>query len=130
LSKVMGLAIDEVVKQADSSSQEELRLGLRECFSAPPRLRLDDSISVRDGLRAAIAAQVAQLDQMVHSDTGQLFYQAVPVDPARLVEQVTAAILTELPQVAAASSLAGLVHVLNTEGLMLRVDALSVRASS
>src|SRR3712207_204221 len=69
LSKALGLAIDRVVEQTDSSSQEALRLGLRECFSAPPRLGLDASTSVGEGLRAAIAAQVAQLDQMMHSDT-------------------------------------------------------------
>ncbi len=59
LSKAMGLAIDRVVEQTDPSSQEALRLGLRECFSAPPRLGLDGSTSVGEGLRAAIAAQVA-----------------------------------------------------------------------
>lgn len=36
--KAMGLAIDRVIEQTDPSSQEALRLGLRECFSAPPRL--------------------------------------------------------------------------------------------
>lgn len=51
LSKAMGLAIDRVVEQADSSSQEGLRVGLKECFSAPPRLRLDATTSVGEGLR-------------------------------------------------------------------------------
>ncbi|MBV8992919.1 MAG: hypothetical protein JO287_04270, partial [Pseudonocardiales bacterium] len=129
LSKAMRLATDRVVEQADPSSQKELRLGLRECFSAPPRLGWDASISVSEGLRAAVAAQVAQLDQMMHRDTGQLFYKAVGVDRVWLVEQVTAAILTALPQVTAASSLSELVHLLNTEGLLTRLDALREQIS-
>ncbi len=128
LSKAMGLAIDRVVEQADSSSQEALRLGLRECFSAQPRLGLDASTSVGEGLRAAIVAQVAQLDQMMHSDTGQPFYQAVPVERVWLVEQVTAAVLTALRQVVAAGGLAELVHGVDAAELLARLEELTVSA--
>jgi hypothetical protein len=122
LRNALGLAIDKVVQQADESSQEALREGLRQCFSARPQLALDATTSVSDGFRAAIAAQVAQLDQMMHGDSGELFYNIVSVDRMWLINQVTAAILRALPQVAAASSLAELVNVLNAEGLATRLD--------
>jgi hypothetical protein len=70
-SGAIELAIGQVVEQADFSSREALRQGLRGCFSVPPRVGLHGSTSVSERLRAAIAAQVAQLDDMVHSDTGQ-----------------------------------------------------------
>ena len=124
LSQAMGLAINGVIEQSGLPYQEALRLGLRECFSVPPWLELDGSLSVSEGLRAAIAAQVAQLDQMVHGDTGQPFYQVVPVDQVWLIDQVTTAILTVLPQVAAAISVPDLVHIMNAEGLSTRLDAL------
>ena len=37
LSKAMGLAINEVVEQADLSCQDVLGIELRECFTAPPQ---------------------------------------------------------------------------------------------
>jgi len=129
LRRALGLAIDRVVQQANLSSQEVLREGLRQCFSASPQLGLDASASVSDGLRAAIEAQLAQLDQMMHSDSGDLFYDIVRVDRVWLIDQVTAAIRTALPQVAAASSLAELVNVLNAEGLSTQLDALAVQIS-
>jgi WD40 repeat protein len=129
LRNALRLAIDKVVRQANASSQEVLREGLRQCFSAPPRLALDATTSVSDGLRAAITAQVAQLDQMMHGDSGELFYNIVSVDRVWLIDQVTAAILTALPQVAAASSLAELINVLNAEGVATRLDALGVQIS-
>ena len=134
LHTAMGLAIDRVVEQVDSSSQEVLRAGLRQCFSAVPARRFDVSVSVGEGLRAAIAAQVAELDQMVHNDSGQSFcqevYQAAAVDRSWLVKQLTEAILAALPQVAAANSLPELVHVLYAEGLSTRLDALSSQISA
>lgn len=129
LKNALGLAIDKVVQQADASSQMALREGLRQCFSAPPQLALDATTSVRDGFRAAIPAQVAQLDQMMHGDSGELFYNIVSVNREWLINQMTAAILTALPQVAAASSLAELVNVLNAEGVATRLDALGVQIS-
>jgi hypothetical protein len=90
---------------------------------------LDASTSVGEGLRAAIAAQVAQLDQMVHSDTGQRFYQAVLVDRVWLIEQVTAAVLMALRQVVAAGGLAELVHAVDTEDVLVRLDMLAVQGS-
>ncbi|MDQ3763101.1 MAG: hypothetical protein M3460_16085 [Actinomycetota bacterium] len=130
LRTVLGLAIDKVVEQADPSSQKALRGGLRECFSAPPRLGLDASTSVSAGLRAAIAAQVAQLDQMVHHDTGQPFYQAVAVDRGWLVEQITAAILSALRQVVAAGGLAELVHGVDAAEVLARLDEVRVSAGA
>ncbi|MCA1821245.1 MAG: tetratricopeptide repeat protein, partial [Pseudonocardia sp.] len=134
LHTAMGLAIDRVVEQVDSSSQEVLRAGLRQCFSAVPARGFDVSVSVGEGLRAAIAAQVAELDQMVHNDSGQSFFQAVyhaaAVDRSWLVKQLTEAILAALPQVAAANSLPELVHVLYAEGLSTRLDALSSQISA
>jgi tetratricopeptide (TPR) repeat protein len=130
LGVAMGLAIDKVIAQADPCSQEMLRLGLGECFSTPPRLRLrlDASTSVGEGLRAAIAAQVAQLDDMGHSDTGQPFYQAVAVDRVWLVEQVTVAILTALRQVVAAGGLAELIHGVDAADVVARLEELRVSA--
>ncbi len=125
LRNALRLAIDNVVAQVPSSSQEALRAGLRECFSRPSQLRLDASPNVGDGLRAAIAAQVSQLDEMAHIDTGQPFYQAVPVDRGWLSEQVTAAILTALRHVVAAGEPAELVHALDTAEVLARLDALS-----
>ncbi|MGH4000386.1 MAG: hypothetical protein ACRDTJ_23325, partial [Pseudonocardiaceae bacterium] len=130
LRKAMGLAIDKVVEQADPSSRNALRVGLGECFSAQPRLGLDASASVSEGLRAAIAAQVAQLDDMVHSDTGQPFYQAVPVDRGWLAEQVTGAILTVLRQVVAAGGLAELVHGVDAAEVLARLDEARVSAAA
>lgn len=130
LRTAMGLAIDRVVEQVDSSSQQMLRAGLQQCFSAAPRQGFDVSVSVSEGLRAAIAAQVAQLDQMVHNDTGQPFYQAVPVDHDWLVKQLTEAVFAVLPQVAAARSLPELVHALYAEGLAIRLDELGSRISA
>jgi len=129
LSKAMGLAIDKVVERADPSAREALRMGLRECFSAPPRLGLDASMSVGEGLRAAIAAQVAQLDQMVHGDTGRPFYQAIVVDRGWLVEQVTAAILTALRQVTAAGGLAELVHGVDAAEMLAWLDTHGLRGN-
>jgi tetratricopeptide (TPR) repeat protein len=127
LSKAMALAIDKVVEQADSSHREVLRLGLKECFSVPPRLGLGASASVSEGLRAAIAAQVAQLDDMVHCDTGQPFYQVVVMDRGWLVEQVTAAILTALRQVVAAGGLIELVRGVDAAEVLARLGTLAVQ---
>ena len=119
LCKAMRLAIDGVVAKVDPSSQYALRLGLDACFSAPtPRLELDASTPVSEGLRAAIVAQVGHLDRTVHGDTAQPFYEVVRVDRAWLVEQVTAAILMALRQVAAASGLVELVHGLDAADML------------
>ncbi|HEU0129063.1 MAG TPA: hypothetical protein VFQ48_10730, partial [Pseudonocardiaceae bacterium] len=118
LHRAMKLAIDNVVTQTNSSSRDLLRSELQQCFSTPPRLALDAFTSVSDGLQAAITAQLAQLDQMRHRDTGEPFYQAVLVDRSWLVEQVNAAIVAAFRQVVAASGLAGLVHALDTENLL------------
>jgi len=126
LRKTMGLAIDQVVARVAVSSREALRAGLWECFLRPPQLRLDASTNIGDSLRAAIAAQVSQLDQMVQNTaTGQPFYQAVLVDPAWLREQITAAILTALRQVVAESELAELVHALDMAEVLARLETLS-----
>ena len=129
LSTAIGLAIDNVVEHIDPSSRNALRLGLRECFSTPPRMRLDVSTSVGEGLRDAIAAQVAQLDEMVHSDSGQPFYQMVPVRPLWLTEQITEAIRTSLRQVVAAGGLAELVHALDTADVLARLNMLGIEGS-
>jgi tetratricopeptide (TPR) repeat protein len=128
LRKALGLALDRVVEQADLSCQEALRVGLWECFSTGPRVRLDASSSVGEGLRAAIAAQVAQLDQMVHGDSGQPFYQVVEVDREWLAEQVTVAIVTALRQVVAVGGLAELVHGVDTAEVLARLKELTVTA--
>ncbi|MGH4026619.1 MAG: WD40 repeat domain-containing protein, partial [Pseudonocardiaceae bacterium] len=125
LSEAMSLASDEVVAQVTPSLQAGLRAGLRECFSRSPQLRLDAFPNVGDGLRAAVAAQVSQLDHMVHTDTGQPFYQAVPVGREWLSEQVTTAILAALRHVVAAGEPAGLVHALDMAELLARLEALS-----
>jgi len=128
LRKALGLAVDRVVEQADSSCRGALRVGLWECFSTEPRVGLDASSSVDEGLRAAIAAQVAQLDQMVHGDTGQPFYQVVAVDRGWLVEQVSTAIVTALRQVVAARGLAELVHGVDAAEVLARLKELTVAA--
>jgi tetratricopeptide (TPR) repeat protein len=130
LRAALGLAIDRVVEQVDASSQQMLRAGLQQCFSDAPRMGFDASGSVSEGLRAAIAAQVAQLDQMVHNDTGQSFYQTAAVDRDWLVKQLTEAILAVLPQIAAAHSVPELVHALYAEGLATRLDELSSQISA
>jgi WD40 repeat protein len=122
--KAVRIAIDEVVDRVDSSSQQALRLGLRECFSAPPQLELDLSTSVSEGLRAAIGAQVAQLDQMVHSDTGQPFYQAISVDRIWLNNEVAEAILTALRHVEAKGSLVELVRAVDAADVSARLNTI------
>jgi hypothetical protein len=122
VSKAMELAISKVVEQADSTSQDVLRSGLRECFSAPPRLELDATTSVSTGLRAAIAAQVDLLDRMVHGDTRQPFYQVVAVDRTWLVERITETIIAALRQVAATSGLVELVRGMDTADLLAAIQ--------
>ncbi len=127
LRTALGVAIDRVVGQADPSCREALRLGLRECFSAPPRLELTAATSVSEGLRAAIAAQVAQLGQMVHGDTGQPFFHTVAVDRGWLSEQVSEAILAALRQVAATGGLAELVHGVDAAEVLARLNTLGAQ---
>ena len=129
LSRALELAMERVVQQTDSLSRDALRLGLRECFSGPPRLGLDARTSVNVGLRRAIEAQVDQLDQMVHGDTGQPFYRVVAVDREWLVDQVTVAIVTALRQVVAGGGLAELVQAVNAGEVLARLDTLGVRVS-
>jgi len=124
LRTALGLAVDWVVEQVAPPHREALRLGLRECFSAPPRLGLTAATAVDEGLRAAIAAQVAQLDQLVHGDTGQPFFQTVAVDREWLAEQVTTAIRSALRQVTAAGGLSELVHGMDTAEVLTRLDGL------
>ncbi|MGH3851164.1 MAG: hypothetical protein ACRDRT_15985, partial [Pseudonocardiaceae bacterium] len=124
LNTAMRLAIDSVVEQVDPSCREALRLGLRDCFSAPPRLGLAEATAVDRGLRAAIAAQVAQLGQMVHGDTGRPFFQVVAVDRDWLTGQVTKAVLSALRHMAATGGLTELVHGMDTAEVLARLDEL------
>src|ERR1039457_2099329 len=84
LRKVMRKAIKTVVGQAQTDSRKALKRGLQLWFSSAPRLRLDPSISMSDGLQAAIAAQLPSPEEWENSDTGQLFYDDVGVDPGWL----------------------------------------------
>jgi len=125
LRRAMKQAIEAVVEQADPNSRETLRLGLRECFSSPPRLPVNLSAPIGDNLRDAIAAQVAELDQMVSTETGQAFYQGVSVERVWLMHTVADAVIAALRNVVAQGSIAGLVHGLDASDLSDQVNALS-----
>lgn len=118
-------ALGAVVDQADVSSREALRSGLRQCFSSPPRLLVDLSSPIGESLRAAITAQVAELDQMVNAETGQSFYEDVSVERDWLMGQTADAIIAALRSVVAQGSIAELVHALNASDMSAQVNALS-----
>ena len=125
LRRALGRAIEAVAVQVDPASREALRWGLQQCFSSPPRLPRDASGSIGDSFRAAIAAQVDELDQLLSIDTDLPFYQDVPVDQGWLLAQVTDAVITALRSVVAQGSLAELVHGLDASDAAAQVDALS-----
>ena len=127
LRRAMELAIDRVVEQVDPVDRECLRRGLRDCFSDPPRPGSVASTSV--GLRDAIVAQVAQLGQMKHGESGQPFYEAVQVKPEWLCQQICEAIPAALRQTVAASGLTELVHALDAEDVRAQLGALTARDS-
>ena len=118
-------AIDMVVDQADPGSRDTLRSGLQQCFSTKPRLHLDQSIPIVDSLRATIAAQVAELDEIVDFDTGQTFYRSVSVERTWLIDKIADAFIAALRSVVAQGSIAELVHGLNASDLSAQVTALS-----
>jgi hypothetical protein len=126
MRRALQVAIDAVVNKADPPLRAPLRHGLTLCFSEPLAMSLDGATPVGDWLRAAIVAQVSQLDGWANNDTRRLFYQDVPVDPAWLTEQVTDAIIGALHQVVASGSLPELVHGLDITEVLARLDALSL----
>lgn len=125
LRQAVEKAIATVVDQVDPGSRETLRSGLQQCFSSTPRWHLDQSVPIGDSLRAAIAAQVAELDEVVSFEPGQTFYQSVSVERTWLIDKIADAFIAALRSVVAQGSLAELVHGLNASDLSAQVTALS-----
>ena len=132
LKKALNLTINKVVEDADTPSREALRLGLLQCFSDPPQLRLDAFTPVGEGLRDAIAAQIGYLYELVGNDTNMKFYQVVEVEQSWLAKEVTNAIFIALRQVVAAGGVPELVRAIDaadTKDALARLELL-IRANA
>lgn len=93
LRAVVKRAIESVVEQAGPSARPRLRRGLQQCFEAPRLLELDSSVEPVPAFRAAIAAQVEQLEGWVDSDTGRPYYAGIDLTPQWVRYEVTDALL-------------------------------------
>lgn len=121
LHQAVSVAIDHVVGQVDATSQEPLRDALAWCFSAPPRLEPDGVTQTDIWLRKAVIAQIADIDpDRLGADR--------LLDPHDWLEQeLSAALVGALRQVAAASGVAELVHGLDFAAVISRLDAIGVQ---
>jgi hypothetical protein len=126
LRKALDVAINAVVQDVPRALEQPLGQALALCFSSPPAMKLDGSTPAGDWLRAAIAAQVSQLEGWVNNDTGRPFYHDVPVDPGWLTDRLTDAIIEAMRQVVAASGLPELVHGVDTTDVLARLDTLGL----
>ncbi|MFE7127325.1 ATP-binding protein [Streptomyces sp. NPDC057617] len=129
LKKTMRRALATVVSQADPAVQNTLERGLVRFFASPPQLSLDGSSPVGEALQAAIAGQVAGLEEWVADTTGLPFADAVDMESAEFVEEVTVAVVAGLRQYAAAGELAELVRALDTAEIISRLQTLGLQIS-
>lgn len=127
LRKMLQGSMGSVVDLAPPSTREILERGLTRFFKAPPALRLDGTVPVRDALQAAVQAQVVEFEQWVTRTTGAPFAETALVEPDVLRERITDAIVSGLRQYAAAGGMAELVRAVDTAEILGRIDALGLR---
>ena len=130
LRKAIDVAIKAVADQVNPESRRALERGLYECFSSPPRLPLDVSVSVGEGLRAAIRAQLSLLSQWVNNDTDVAFYRDVGLEPEWLTMRFTDAVIEAIRHVVAAGSLPALAAELTSADIAVRLNALDLKVST
>lgn len=121
LHQAVSVAIDGVVGQIDATLREPLRDALAWCFSAPPRLEPNGVTRIDVWLRAAVTAQIADIDPDSLGADGRQ-------DPHDWLEQeLSAALVGALRQVVASSGMTELVHGLDFADVMSRLDAIGVQ---
>ncbi|MDL4777585.1 NACHT domain-containing protein, partial [Actinomadura xylanilytica] len=110
--------------------REQVRTALGLCFDQPPARLVSSHVSFAEGLRAAVAAQLSPLTQMVSNDRdARPFYDTVTVAPQRLEDDLYGALIRSLRRAAAGSGVAELVRALDTEGISQRLDEILRRVS-
>lgn len=130
LRKIIQGSMDSVVASAPPSARRTLERGIARYFKAPPTLRLDGTVPVRDAMEAAVDAQIAELDEWVARTTGVPFAEAVGVEPDVLRIRIAEGIVSGLRLYASAGAMSELVHALDTAEILGRINDLDLRLDS
>lgn len=121
LNQAVSVAIDRVLGQVDATLREPLRDALAWCFSVPLRLEPHGETRIDVWLRAAVAAQLADIDP-------NSFGADRLLDPYDWLEnELSVALVGALRQVVATSGVTELVHGLDFADVMGRLDAIGIQ---
>jgi hypothetical protein len=125
LTMAVDTAAKAVIADLPPGVQPAVTAAVAEQFSGPPSIKLDARTTVREALVSAIHAQIAPLADKDLTPTGRSYFEELGVDPARFQDDLSAAVIRAVEQVATSRpALAPLAAQLNADALMAEVKAL------
>jgi hypothetical protein len=125
LETALKVALTAMMRDYPTQTADALESALDERFGQQPTLPLDGHTAVREGLVAAIQAQLEPLADPTITPDGRSFLEGIGVDPARLREELPQVVLRSIEQVGATTSaLTPLAIQLNADVIIAKVDSI------